>query len=461
MKEGHVAVIDVGKTNVKLALVDLRTFEEIALLSRPNAVLAAPPWPHFDVAGHWRFTLDGLKRFHEEHGVDAITATTHGAAVALVGADGKLAAPVLDYEHAGPEETKAEYDAIRPAFADTGSPRLGMGLNVGAQLHWQFSVMPGLLDRTRHVMTYPQYWTYRLSGRPATEVTSLGAHTDLWLPGERRFSGLADRLGIADKIAPVRAASDVLGPVLEDVADVTGIARSTPVYCGIHDSNASLLPHLASREAPFSVVSTGTWIIAMAVGGGDGALDPARDTLVNVNAFGDPVPSAKFMGGREYEISTGGPCPAARIQDMADVLSRGIMLLPSVAPEVGPYPGRAARWIGGEPEARTAAREAAVAFYLGLVTGTCLELAGHRGPVVVEGPFAANRAFCLMLGASTGSEIQPVQGMTGTSRGAALLAGSLEGRPPMQSSTLPREPALEAMMTAYADRWRSLARAPT
>ena len=42
----------------------------------------------------------------------------------------------------------------------------------------------------------------------------------------------------------------------------------TPVLTGIHDSNASLLPHLIDRKPPFAVVSTGTWVIAMAIGGG-------------------------------------------------------------------------------------------------------------------------------------------------------------------------------------------------
>jgi len=36
------------------------------------------------------------------------------------------------------------------------------------------------------------------------------------------------------------------------------------VFCGVHDSNASLLPHLGSRQAPFTIVSTGTWVILMA-----------------------------------------------------------------------------------------------------------------------------------------------------------------------------------------------------
>ena len=50
---------------------------------------------------------------------------------------GNLALPVLDYEHDGPESWRADYDAVRPPFAETGTPRLPVGLNLGAQLFWQ------------------------------------------------------------------------------------------------------------------------------------------------------------------------------------------------------------------------------------------------------------------------------------------------------------------------------------
>ena len=40
---GHVAVIDIGKTNAKVALVDLAELREIDTRKRPNAVRAGPP----------------------------------------------------------------------------------------------------------------------------------------------------------------------------------------------------------------------------------------------------------------------------------------------------------------------------------------------------------------------------------------------------------------------------------
>ena len=168
-----IAVIDIGKTNAKLAVVDPDTLTELAVATRPNTVLQGPPWPHFDVDGHWAFLLDALSDFHRDFGISAISVTTHGACAALIGHDGRLAAPVLDYEHDGPDSLATEYDAVRPPFSETGSPRLSVGLNLGAQLFWQFHINPGLLRQVRQVVTYPQYWGYRLTGVAATDVTSL------------------------------------------------------------------------------------------------------------------------------------------------------------------------------------------------------------------------------------------------------------------------------------------------
>ena len=97
MTARHVAVIDIGKTNAKLALVDLESQSEFAVVTRQNVVRPGPPWPHFDTDGTWDFLLDALSQFHSEHRVDAITVTAHGASVTLLASDGSLAAPILDY----------------------------------------------------------------------------------------------------------------------------------------------------------------------------------------------------------------------------------------------------------------------------------------------------------------------------------------------------------------------------
>ena len=455
MMPRFIAVLDLGKTNAKIALVDLQSRAEIDVATRPNRALPGPPYAHFDTEGHWAFFLDGLARLHRDFGVDAISITTHGACAALLDAKGALAAPVIDYEEPALDDFRADYAALRPPFSETGAPHLPLGLNLGTQIHWQFRRDPGLAARVAHLVTWPQYWGFRLTGKLATDVTSLGCHTDLWNPYQAKFSGLVEKLGLTGKIAPALRSGDILGTVTAEIAGATGLPAKTPVACGIHDSNASLLPHLLARQGAFSVVSTGTWVVVMAVGGRQVGLDPARDTLVNVTAFGDALPSARFMGGREYELIRQGRPPVAGPADAARVRDAGLMLLPAVVPGCGPYPDHRARWLPSEPQ-DDAAREVALGYYLALMTAECLALTGGEGPAIIEGPFARNPCFLAMLAAAAPQPVLTSTSQTGTAIGAALLFApdAREGTPP--DLPHPVDPALRS----YAAAWRARVAAP-
>ena len=108
-----------------------------------------------------------------------------------------------------------------------------------------------------------------------------------------------------------------------------------------------------------------------------------------------------------------------------------------------------ARWTA-EP-ATPGQRMAALAWYLALMTATCLEMIGAAGPVVVEGPFAANDDYLRMLASATGRPVEALPGnVTGTSAGAALLApGSV---PPPQETPAPVQP--DPALAAHAADWR-------
>lgn len=448
----RVAVIDIGKTNAKVVVLDGETGAEIAIRKTANGVVAGPPYPHYDVEALWSFILSALTSFAKAPGYDAISITTHGASAALLDADGRLAMPVLDYEHAYPADIVSGYVALRPAFSETCSPALPVGLNLGAQLHYQKTVFPEAFARVRTILTYPQYWAFRLTGVAANEVTSLGCHTDLWNPGQGGYSLLVDRLEIRALMAPIRSAFDVLGPVLPEVRRVIALDAEVPVYCGIHDSNASLLPHLVVRQSPFSVVSTGTWVICFAVGSDPAGLDPVRDTLSNVDAFARPVPSARFMGGREFEIltqSVAEPSPEAVELAARAVIAKGVMVLPNAVDGSGPFPGRLGRWIG-EP-ASEAERVAAVSLYVTMMTVTCLDLVKAVGPIIVEGPMSRNSVFLAALASMTGRDVtvDTDAGTSGTALGAAVLAGV---RPQARHPTV-IAPSLD--VGSYLGHWRA------
>lgn len=449
----HVAVIDIGKTNAKVGVVDAVLGTEIDLATRPNTVLAEPPYPHYDLDGLWRFILEALKRHNGTYGIDAISVATHGASIVLLDGDGDLAAPMLDYEFAGPDDLSADYDALRPDFQETGSPRLPLGLNVGAQIFWQLHRDARLIDRIASVVTYPQYWSFRLTGAKNTEMTSLGAHTDLWNPQTRRFSSLVGRLGIADRMAPAQVAAKCTNSLKPKIAAVTGLRAGIPVASGIHDSNASLYPYLLALKGAFSVVSTGTWVISFAVGGHKKTLSPERDTLLNVNAFGDPVPSARFMGGREFDLVMKESVRQASQEAVSRILANQIQLYPAVDPLSGPFQDSKAGWSIDEGALSDEERYAAASFYLALVTSRCLELIGAEGPTIVEGPFAKNGLFMKMLETATGRVAEGSKvSTTGTGLGAALLVSDMLENPvePAKEDTIWRP---DPRYLAYADSW--------
>ncbi|RUY98050.1 carbohydrate kinase, partial [Mesorhizobium sp. M7A.F.Ca.CA.001.12.2.1] len=92
----HIAVIDIGKTNAKVALVDLAALSEVALRRMANAPVRQAPYPHHDVEALWAFILESLAGLNREQRIDAISITTHGATGVLVDAAGELVLPVLD-----------------------------------------------------------------------------------------------------------------------------------------------------------------------------------------------------------------------------------------------------------------------------------------------------------------------------------------------------------------------------
>jgi sugar (pentulose or hexulose) kinase len=250
----------------------------------------------------------------------------------------------------------------------------------------------------------------------------------------------------------VRSAFEALGPISPDIAADLGLTDDVPVYCGIHDSNASLLPHLIKNEPPFSVVSTGTWVICFGVGGELAHLDPGRDTLANVDAYGRAVPSSRFMGGREFETvaaDLGAFDQAAAETALDATVEKGMMLLPNIADGTGPFPGKVSRWIGADG-ASTAERYAALALYLALMTEACLQLIGARGAIFVEGPFAHNRLYSAALSALTARDVIALPGSTGTSQGAALLTGvaAFEKHAPGSTQTPPLSD-----LRAYRKAW--------
>lgn len=409
MTRGATAIVDVGKTNAKLTLWDDQG-QVVARRNRANAQAHGSGYRALDVAGIEAWMVAVLREFATLAEVQAIVPVAHGAAAALIH-DGALFAPPMDYEDEGGGADRAAYAAGRDPFAATGSPALPQGLNLGFQLH-RLEALTAPWPDALQIVTWPQYWAWRLSGVAASEVSSLGCHSDLWSPARGGPSGLSLAHGWAGRFAPLRHAKEVLGRITPEWTELTGLPVTCAVHCGLHDSNAALLAargygEIAAGDA--TVLSTGTWFVAMrspAAGAGPlavSSLAEDRDCLLNVDVDGQPVPSARFMGGREAELIAGADAirlteneaPEALSARLSRLVAEGVSVLPSFAAGTGPFPRHRGRWVGTPQTGMD--RAAAIGLYLALMADEMLDLIGSRDRLLIEGRFAGSDVFVRAL----------------------------------------------------------------
>ncbi|HVT53309.1 MAG TPA: hypothetical protein VHE77_17125 [Dongiaceae bacterium] len=414
-----IVVFDIGKTNVKLSLVEGGAIRHT--LSKPNISLPGPPYLHFDAEATWNFLLQGFAKLAGMARITDIVPVAHGAACALVDAEGDLALPLLDYEQ--PIEND-DYEQVKAPFQETFTPTMANGLVFGRQVYWQSKAFPDGFARTKYILGYPQYWSFRLTGNPATEVTAIGCHSGLWRPAEGRFSSFTERMGWRHFFAPMLKASDVLGTVLPEIRSQTGLPEDCRVRVGIHDSNASFLRHRMARPVPFAVASTGTWVVCMAAGADPRGMPENRGCLANVDALGAPVATCNFMGGREFAEQTRDLAGCiTTLESAAEVVARGSILVPPLNKGGGPFVGAPVGGPAGAPTENGEQSVARASLYLALMTDYCFDLIKARGPVIVEGSLTGNQTYLQALATLRRKDgVLVSSDTTGTVSGAALLA---------------------------------------
>ena len=463
---GCSIVVDVGKTYAKASIWD-NSGQLIAQRRHANTSQQAAGYRALDVPGIEPWLLDSLTEFAKLGPVTHIVPVGHGAAAALIRNNGLFTAP-MDYECEASAEEREEYASQRDSFAVTGSPSLPSGLNLGMQLH-RLEKLLGPLPDDVTIVPWPQYWAWRLCGIAASEVSSLGCHTDLWQPRIGSFSPLALQRRWAARMAPIRPAGAVLGRITPQIAERTGLPADCTVLCGMHDSNAALLAacghaEMANRDA--TVLSTGTWFVAMRSLSGAtlmdlSTLDAARDCLVNVDVYGRPVPSARFMGGREAELIGGidafAPAdtedPEVLQARLSALIADGAAALPSFVPGVGPFPAAHGAWHNKPSNASD--RRAIASLYLALMADTSLDLIGSRDRLLVDGRFAEATIFVRAL-----ATLRPTQHVYVSNAQQDVAYGALR----LIDPKLPPPSALTAVkplnvdLRVYATEWRHQAR---
>ncbi|TIT27062.1 MAG: carbohydrate kinase, partial [Mesorhizobium sp.] len=185
------------------------------------------------------------------------------------------------------------------------------------------------------------------------------------------------------------------------------------------------------------------------------ALDRDRDMLVNVDVDGGPVPTVRFMGGREFAVISEGWQGAIDRSSVQQVIDAGIMALPSFAPG-GPMPGHPGELVGRTPNAEE--RAAVALLYVALMVDLCLDLIHSNNTVIVDGGLNSGGLLASLL-----AQLRPgqafMQGATleGSATGAAALAFESVGREFAAEAPEPVRASSFAGLAGYRDSWRSLA----
>ena len=461
MSDGTVAVLDVGKSNVKLSAC---TDEGHVLetLTLPNAVLPGPPWRHHDLAEQNAFVLDGLKALSRRHPLQHFVASGHGSGGMLVTEDPDaggtgLALPMIDYEQPLPPGLDDAYGPQSGGFFDRGSAVMMAATHTARQMFWAETAEPRAFAAARWCLGIPQYWAWRLTGRPVSEASILGAHSHLWNVRDHAWSPIVAARGWGRLMPPFARAADDLGPIREDLAARHGLPPLR-VHAGAHDSSVSFFRYQAAGLTDFVLVSTGTWIVCFADRMDLARLDEAHGMTCNADMAGAPLGGALTMGGREYQAVAGDQPPDAKADPAAlsRLIAQGTMALPTFGTNDGQFPGSAGQGrILGPPPDTAQDRHALAVLYTALLTVTCADMLAPARPWVLDGSFLRDPAFAGLV-----ADLRPDrQTLTapesyGIAAGAALLCG-----PPAVTpiDLAPAKPLALPGLTAYAAKWRTLA----
>jgi sugar (pentulose or hexulose) kinase len=454
-----IAVVDAGYTNTKVMLFSPEG-EAVAERKAASRQIKGAPYDHLDhtvVAELCRTALPELDRILP---VDAIVPAAHGAALALLGADGRLALPVMDYQAAPPAEIVNAYRAIEPPFAEVYCPLLPMALTHGLQLFWQEQAFPHEFAQVATVIPWIQYVAQRLSGVAVCEISSMSCQTQLMDVARNRLSSLVTGRGW-DRLFPRFAkAWEVVGTLQPEFRG-DGFRGAGRVLAGVHDSTGNCVRYLAAGLGRFTLVSSGTWLISFDTSMPFQALDPKFDTNTNTDIFGRQVACSRFFGGREFELVAGqAPAEAASLADVQALIDQGTLALPSFSNSGGPMPGTGGKGRITGPQPKTiGARASLAALYCALMCDRQLAAIRSQNRIVVDGPFAQNPVFLSVLAALRPKQKVEASALRdGTTAGAALIAqiDAREELPQVALALKPVTPARLKGLKRYAETWLAL-----
>ncbi len=296
-----IAIFDVGKTNKKLFLFDENYHIVYEKSARFTETVDEDGDPCENLESLELSVFESLREVFKltEFEVKAINFSTYGASFVHINAAGKPVAPLYNYLKEFPEDLKEKfyktYGGETKLARETCSPVLG-NLNSGMQLYRIKHKKPELFNQIQYSLHLPQYLSYLLSGKPCTDITSIGCHTGLWDFEKNDYHYWVSAEGLTEKFATIIPSNGTF--------TANKLGNSIPIGVGLHDSSAALIPYLVNFSEPFILISTGTWCISLNPFNYSPITDDelANDCLCYMQYKGSPVKASRLFAGNEHEL---------------------------------------------------------------------------------------------------------------------------------------------------------------
>jgi len=208
---------------------------------------------HWDVLHLYRSVLDGLRTAGS---VDGIGIDSWAVDYGLLDASGRLIGNPVHYRDSrtdGVMDRVLQTISTEELYDVTGLQQLPF--NTICQL-----VAEGFLGQAETLLMIPDLLGYWLTGETGAERTNAST-TQLYDVRARSWSSeLAERVGVPASVFPkLREPGDVVGTLLPEVVEETGLDPATPVIAvGSHDTASSVVAVPAADER-FAYISSGTW----------------------------------------------------------------------------------------------------------------------------------------------------------------------------------------------------------
>ncbi|MBS1948943.1 MAG: carbohydrate kinase [Bacteroidetes bacterium] len=293
-----IAIFDIGKTNKKLLLFN----EQYQLVHEEteqfNEIKDEDGFGCEDLSAltNWmKQRFNAVLKGHE-YEIKALNFSGYGASFVHLDKHFNILLPLYNYLKPYPEALHKKFHSIygneKKISKETASPVLG-NLNAGMQLYRIKLEKPDVFSRIRYALHLPQYLSFVFTGKPYSDITSIGCHTMLWDFEKKNYHEWAEKEGIVPRLAPIAGCCDIADYIQPNIL-------AGP---GLHDSSAALAPYLKTVNEPFVLLSTGTWSISLNPFNHSPITSEElqQDCLCYLSYEGKPVKASRLFSGNEHE----------------------------------------------------------------------------------------------------------------------------------------------------------------